>query len=154
MSKQVVLATGNKGKVKELDLLPMCESNEGFETAFTVSVDAAKGVSTGVSAGDRVVTVKAAVADDAKPEDLHRPGHMFPLKARRGGVLTRRGHTEATVDLMRLAGLKPCGVLCELTNPDGSMARLPEIMSFSQKHQMPVLTIEDIVAFRLEQEKV
>ena len=119
-----------------------------YNTAFTVSIEAAKGVTTGVSAADRVTTVRAAIADDAKAEDLHHPGHIFPLKARPGGVLERTGHTEATVDLMRLAGLKPCGVLCELTNPDGTMARLPEVAAFAARHSFPVVTIEDLVHYR------
>jgi len=101
-----------------------------------------------VSAQDRVTTVRAAIADGAGPADLHCPGHIFPLRSRPEGVLERPGHTEATVDLMRLAGLKPCGVLCELTNPDGTMARLPQIMAFAEKHNMPVLTVADLVAYR------
>lgn len=130
--------------------LPMmvAENSSRFQTAFTVSIEAAKGVTTGVSAADRVTTIKTAITDNAKPEDLHRPGHVFPLRARSGGVLERQGHTEATVDLMTLAGLEPCGVLCELTNPDGTMARLPEIVAFAQKHNMTVLTVEDLVNYR------
>jgi 3,4-dihydroxy 2-butanone 4-phosphate synthase len=125
-------------------------SNNGnrFSTAFTVSIEAASGVTTGVSAADRVRTIRAAIADGARPEDLNRPGHVFPLKARPGGVLERRGHTEAAVDLMRLAGLKPYGVICELTNPDGSMARLTEVVAFARRHQLPVTTIEDVAAYR------
>lgn len=139
-------------KVRALDLPPMVEHNScRYKTAFTVSIEAAEGVTTGVSAADRVRTVLAAVADRAKPGDLHRPGHVFPLCARPGGVLERGGHTESTVDLMRLAGLRPCGVLCELTNPDGTMARLPEIVRFGEEHDLPVLTVEDIVAYRREQ---
>jgi len=136
-------------KVRELDL-PMMVSNNGnrFSTAFTVSIEAASGVTTGVSAADRVRTIRAAIADGARPEDLNRPGHVFPLKARPGGVLERRGHTEAAVDLMRLAGLKPYGVICELTNPDGSMARLTEVVAFARRHQLPVTTIEDVAAYR------
>lgn len=136
--------------------LPMMvgENSSRFGTAFTVSIEAAKGVTTGVSAHDRVVTIKTAIADDAKPEDLNRPGHVFPLRARRGGVLERAGHTEATVDLMRLAGLKPCGVLCELTNPDGTMARMKEIVAFSQRHSLPVLTVADLIAYRTRVEGV
>ena len=135
--------------VKRLDLPMMVENNSSrFQTAFTVSIEAAAGVTTGVSAADRVTTVRAAVADRAGPQDLHRPGHVFPLCARSGGVLERQGHTEANVDLMRLAGLKPSGVLCELTNPDGTMARLPEIITFAQKHAMPLLTVEDLVRYR------
>jgi 3,4-dihydroxy 2-butanone 4-phosphate synthase len=136
-------------KIDSLGLPMMVEANTSrFGTAFTVSIEAAKGVTTGVSAHDRAVTVRTAVADGAKPEDLHRPGHIFPLKSRTGGVLERPGHTEATVDLMRLAGIRPCGVLCELTNPDGTMARLPEIVAFGNRHDMPVLTVRDLVDYR------
>ncbi|MBN3154630.1 3,4-dihydroxy-2-butanone-4-phosphate synthase, partial [Pectobacterium brasiliense] len=94
-----------------------------------------------------------AIADNAKPSDLNRPGHVFPLRAQPGGVLTRGGHTEATVDLMTLAGLKPSGVLCELTNDDGSMAHAPEVITFAKQHDMPVLTIEDLVAYRIAAER-
>ncbi|MFV7784733.1 3,4-dihydroxy-2-butanone-4-phosphate synthase [Shewanella marisflavi] len=136
-------------RVKQLDLPPMVQDNSSqYGTAFTVSIEAKVGVTTGVSAADRVTTIKAAIADDAKPSDLARPGHVYPLRAQPGGVLTRRGHTEGTIDLMKLAGLKPAGVLCEVTNVDGTMARLPEIVAFGQQHQMPVLTIEDIVCYR------
>lgn len=137
-------------KVQELQLPMMVENNNSqFQTAFTVSIEAANGVTTGVSAADRVTTVKAAIADDAEPADLCQPGHVFPLRARSGGVLERGGHTEATVDLMRLAGLKPCGVLCELTNDDGTMMRLPEVVNFAEKHVMPVLTIQDLIDYRV-----
>ncbi|BBB90505.1 MAG TPA: 3,4-dihydroxy-2-butanone-4-phosphate synthase [Methylomusa anaerophila] len=136
-------------KVRQLQLPMMVENNSSrFQTAFTVSIEAAEGVTTGVSAADRVQTVMAAIADNARPEDLRQPGHVFPLRARPGGVLERQGHTEATVDLMWLAGLKPYGVLCELTNPDGTMARLPEIAAFAQKHKMAVVTVADLVKFR------
>ncbi len=130
--------------------LPMMVSDNSSRngTAFTVSIEAKSGVTTGVSAADRVTTIRTAIADGAQPEQLARPGHVFPLRAQPGGVLTRRGHTEGTVDLMSLAGLKPAGVLCELTNPDGSMARLPEIIAFAEQHAMPVLTIEDLVTYR------
>ncbi len=135
-------------KVAALDLPMMVEANtSAYQTAFTVSIEAAQGVSTGVSAADRVQTVRAAIADDATPASLRRPGHMFPLRAKPGGVLERPGHTEATVDLMRLASLKPSGVLCEVTNPDGTMARLPEIVAFGERHGIPVLSIEDIVQY-------
>jgi len=141
-------------KVRALALPMMVENNSSrFQTAFTVSIEAAKGVTTGVSAADRLTSVKAAIADDAVPDDLCCPGHVFPLRARPGGVLERPGHTEATVDLMRLAGLKPCGVLCELTNPDGTMARLPQIVVFSEMHNLPVLTVEDLVSYRSRQER-
>ena len=127
------------------------ENSSKYGTAFTVSIEAAKGVTTGVSAHDRALTVRTAARADAQPEDLHRPGHIFPLRARAGGVLERRGHTEATVDIMRLAGFQPCGVLCELTNPDGTMARLMEIAAFGKKHGMPVMTVDDLVNYRMRQ---
>lgn len=140
-------------KLKQLDLPPMVNSNTSqYGTAFTVTIEASHGVTTGVSAADRVTTIQAAIADDAKPADLARPGHVFPLRADPRGVLGRRGHTEGTVDLMRLAGLKPAGVLCELTNEDGTMARLAEIIQFGQTHGYPVLSIEDLAAYRLERE--
>ena len=138
-------------RCQQLDLPPMVAHNNSVnKTAFTVTIEAAKGVSTGVSAADRVTTIQAAIAEGAKPEDLHRPGHVFPLRAVNGGVLTRRGHTEASVDLARLAGFKPAGVICEITNDDGTMARAPEIVEFAQKFGYVVLTIEDLVAYRLE----
>ncbi|HIF9255369.1 TPA: 3,4-dihydroxy-2-butanone-4-phosphate synthase [Photobacterium damselae] len=141
-------------RTKQLELPMMVENNTSAnQTGFTVTIEGAEGVTTGVSAADRVTTVKAAIADNAQPSDLNRPGHVFPLKANSNGVLGRRGHTEATIDLMRLAGLKPYGVLCELTNPDGTMARLPEVINFGEKFDMPVLTIEDLVAYRLNQQE-
>lgn len=137
-------------QANQLDLPPMVVANNSKnQTAFTVTIEAKEGVTTGVSAADRVTTIKTAVAEGAKPEHLARPGHVFPLRAKAGGVLERRGHTEGTVDLMRLAGLTPAGVLCELTNEDGTMARLPEIIAFGKKHAMPVLTIEDLVQYRM-----
>lgn len=141
-------------KVKQLNLPMMVKHNSSrFQTAFTVTIEAAAGVTTGVSAQDRVTTIKAAIADNARPEDLCHPGHIFPLRARPGGVLERQGHTEAAVDLPRLAGLKPYGVLCELTNPDGTMSRLPEIVTFAKKHQIPIVTVNDIVAYRQAADK-
>ncbi|QSX37405.1 3,4-dihydroxy-2-butanone-4-phosphate synthase [Shewanella sedimentimangrovi] len=138
-------------KLRSLALPPMVEHNSSqYGTAFTVSIEAKVGVTTGVSAADRVTTIKTAIAADAKPDDLARPGHVYPLRAQPGGVLNRRGHTEGTVDLMQLAGLAPAGVLCELTNADGTMAKLPEIVSFANHHGMPVLSIEDLVAYRLQ----
>ncbi|MDO4627442.1 MAG: 3,4-dihydroxy-2-butanone-4-phosphate synthase [Pasteurellaceae bacterium] len=135
-------------RCQQLDLPPMVQQNTSVnKTAFTVSIEAAEGVSTGVSATDRVTTIRAAVADNAKPSDLHRPGHIFPLRADPKGVLGRRGHTEASVDLARLAGFKPAAIICEITNDDGSMARAPEIVAFGKKMGYPVLTIEDLVAF-------
>lgn len=119
-----------------------------YGTAFTISIDAAEGVTTGVSASDRIKAVQAVVNDNAKPEDLVHPGHMFPLIAKKGGVLVRDGHTEASVDLARMAGFKPMGVLCELTAPNGEMARLPRVCAFAELHDMTVLSIEDIKAYR------
>lgn len=136
-------------KIQALDLPMMTDQNNSrYGTAFTVSIEAAHGVTTGVSAADRVTTVMAAIADEAKPDDLSRPGHVFPLRAKDGGVLERRGHTEATVDLMRLAGLKPYGVLCELTNPDGTMAKLPGVVDFAQDQGFTVISIEDLAQYR------
>ncbi|MFZ7141899.1 3,4-dihydroxy-2-butanone-4-phosphate synthase [Avibacterium avium] len=137
---------------QQLDLPPMVQNNTSVnKTAFTVTIEAAEGVSTGVSAADRVTTIKAAVADNAKPQDLHRPGHIFPLRAAEGGVLKRRGHTEASVDLAVLAGYKPAAVICEITNDDGTMARTPEIIKFAKEFGYPVMTIEDLVQYRLAQ---
>ncbi|CAH1592326.1 3,4-dihydroxy-2-butanone-4-phosphate synthase [Vibrio owensii] len=133
----------------KLELPPMVvNNNSANQTAFTVSIEAKQGVTTGVSAADRVTTIKTAANPNAKPDDLARPGHVFPLRARPGGVMTRRGHTEGTIDLMQMAGLQPAGVLCEVTNPDGTMAKAPEIVAFGRLHNMPVLTIEDMVAYR------
>ena len=143
----VCLCMGDE-RVKQLDLPQMVEHNTSQnKTAYTVTIEAKTGVTTGVSAADRVTTIKAATAEKAKPEDLSRPGHVFGLRAQTGGVLVRRGHTEASVDLMQLAGLAPFGVICELTNPDGSMARLPEVSTFAIEHAMPVVSIEDLVAY-------
>ncbi|PHM36711.1 3,4-dihydroxy-2-butanone-4-phosphate synthase [Xenorhabdus innexi] len=139
---------------RQLQLPMMVENNSSqYQTAFTVTIEAAQGVTTGVSATDRITTIRAAIADGAQPNDLNRPGHVFPLRAQNGGVLTRRGHTEATIDLVKLAGFKPAGVLCELTNDDGSMARAPEVIEFAQQHDMPVVTIEDLVEYRIKLEK-
>jgi len=136
-------------KIRSLNLPMMVRENASrYQTAFTVSIEAAHGVTTGVSAADRTTTVLAAASDTAAPADIASPGHVFPLRARPGGVLERGGHTEATVDMTRMAGLAPCGVLCELTNPDGTMARLPEIVAFARTHGMPVCTVDDIVAYR------
>nr|WP_321467638.1 3,4-dihydroxy-2-butanone-4-phosphate synthase [uncultured Desulfobulbus sp.] len=136
-------------KIRQLELPMMVENNTSKNrTAFTVTIEAREGVTTGVSAQDRVTTIRTAVAAGAKPSDLSHPGHVFPLRAQPDGVLTRRGHTEGTVDLMRLAGLQPAGVLCELTNVDGTMARLPEVVAFAESQEMVVLSIEDLVAYR------
>ncbi len=134
---------------RRLKLDQMVANNTNTQgTAFTVSIEAAHGCTTGVSAADRVTTIKAAANPEGKPEDLLRPGHVYPLRARTGGVLERRGHTEATVDLMRLAGLNPAGVLCELMNVDGTMAKLPEVCAFADKHDLCVISVEDLVTYR------
>lgn len=134
---------------RRLKLDQMVANNTNTQgTAFTVSIEAAHGCTTGVSAADRVTTIKAAANPEGKPEDLLRPGHVYPLRARAGGVLERRGHTEATVDLMRLAGLNPAGVLCELMNVDGTMAKLPEVCTFADKHDLCVISVEDLVTYR------
>lgn len=136
-------------KTEQLNLPLMVQNNSSrYQTGFTVSIEAKEGVTTGVSAADRVTTIRTATDDLCRPDDLNRPGHVFPLRARNGGVFERRGHTEGTVDLMLLAGYKPAGVLCELTNPDGTMAKLPEIINFSRKHELPVVTIDDIADYR------
>ncbi|UZX91312.1 3,4-dihydroxy-2-butanone-4-phosphate synthase [Yersinia ruckeri] len=135
---------------QQLDLPMMVTNNSSqFQTAFTVTIEAAKGVTTGVSASDRLTTIRAAIDDNAKPADLSHPGHVFPLRGQPGGVLTRRGHTEASIDLATLAGFKPAGVLCELTNDDGSMAHAPEVIAFAKQHDMPVVTIDDLAEYRL-----
>ena len=138
-------------RAKQLELPPMVANNNSqFKTAFTTTIEAAVGVTTGVSATDRLTTIRAAIAPNAKLQDLARPGHVFPLVARTEGVFARRGHTEGSVDLAVLAGFQPFAVLCELTNEDGSMAKLPTIVEFAQKHDMCVLSIEDIYQYRVK----
>jgi 3,4-dihydroxy 2-butanone 4-phosphate synthase len=132
-----------------LELPQMVSTNEScFQTAFTVTIDARKGVTTGVSAQDRVTTIRAAVEADAQPLDLVRPGHVFPLRAEPGGVLARQGHTEGSVDLARMAGMKPAAVLCEITNPDGTMAKGDDVDQFARKHGLVVLSIAELVDHR------
>ena len=123
-------------------------------TAFTVSIEARRGVTTGISAHDRAVTILTAIADDAKPEDLVTPGHVFPLRAQPGGVLVRAGHTEGSVDLARLAGLKPAAVICEIMNDDGTMARLPDLEKFAEKHGLKIATIADLISYRLKHDSL
>jgi len=136
-------------KVRELELPPMAaENGSKYGTPFTVSIEARHGVTTGVSAADRVTTIRAATAPNARPEDVVRPGHVFPLRAAPGGVLMRAGHTEGSVDLAHLAGLSPSAVLCELMNPDGTMMRGDAIEEFAQRHGMPILTIAELIAWR------
>ena len=135
-------------------MVPDYENNSGFGTAFTVSIEARHGVTTGISAADRATTILAAIADEAKPTDIVRPGHVFPLRAREGGVLRRAGQTEGSVDLARLAGLRPAGVICEIMNDDGSMARLPDLVEFSRAHDIKIVTIADLIQYRLRNEKL
>ncbi|MHC4664965.1 MAG: bifunctional 3,4-dihydroxy-2-butanone-4-phosphate synthase/GTP cyclohydrolase II [Planctomycetota bacterium] len=140
-------------KCDSLGLYPQTTENTArFGTAFTVSIDAAEGIKTGISAGDRARTIQAAIADGAKSNDLARPGHVFPLRAREGGVLVRAGQTEGAVDLMRLAGLRPAGVICEIMNEDGSMARVPELLEFCEEHGLKIASIAKLVEYRLQRE--
>lgn len=137
-------------KADLLELPPMVHVNTSkYHTPFTVTIEAKEGVTTGVSAADRIHTIRTAIADQAKPEHLSRPGHVFPLRANSDGVFGRRGHTEASIDLMVLAGLKPAAVLCEVTNEDGTMARLPEISVFAKEQGTIVVSVEDIFQYRL-----
>lgn len=139
-------------RLSELALNQMVSNNTDAKgTAFTVSIDAV-GTTTGISAHERAMTVIKAIEDDAKPEDFQRPGHIFPLQARDGGVLKRAGHTEAAVDLARLAGLKPAGVICEIMNEDGTMARVPHLMEYVEKHDLKIITIADLIAYRRRNE--
>jgi 3,4-dihydroxy 2-butanone 4-phosphate synthase/GTP cyclohydrolase II len=141
-------------RAKKLNLpLMVRENTSPFQTAFTVSIEAKEGITTGISAYDRAKTIKVAIDDNTKPEDLARPGHVFPLIAREGGVLVRVGHTEASVDLARLAGLKPAGVICEIMKEDGTMARLPDLEEFAEKHNLKIVTIADIIKYRTKTEK-
>jgi 3,4-dihydroxy 2-butanone 4-phosphate synthase/GTP cyclohydrolase II len=137
-------------RVRYLGISMMVSDNTSpFGTAFTVSVDAATGITTGISAADRAKTILDAIADNAKPQDLVTPGHIFPLRARNGGVLVRAGQTEGSVELARLAGLKPAGVICEIMKDDGTMARQPDLMKFARRHKLKVCTIADLIQYRL-----
>ena len=140
-------------RVKELDLpLMVHENTSPYNTAFTVSIEAKEGVTTGISAYDRAKTVLTAIDPKTRPEDLARPGHIFPLMARNGGVLVRVGHTEASMDLARLAGLKPSGVICEVMNEDGSMARLPDLEVFAERHGLKIASIADLIKYKMRYE--
>lgn len=142
-------------KIDKLGLRLMVRDNQSpFQTAFTVSIEARRGVTTGISAHDRATTILTAADDDCKPSDLVQPGHVFPLRARRGGVLVRAGQTEGSVDLARLAGLKPAAVICEVMNDDGTMARLPDLERFSAQHGLKIATIADLIAYRLRTERL
>ncbi len=132
----------------------VAQNTTPYGTAFTVSVDARRGISTGISAADRARTIKACISPKSRPEDLLRPGHIFPLRYKDGGVLARAGQTEASVDLARLAGLKPAGVICEIMREDGKMARLPELKRFARKHKLKLISVEDLIRYRRRTEKL
>ncbi|MDA8387590.1 MAG: bifunctional 3,4-dihydroxy-2-butanone-4-phosphate synthase/GTP cyclohydrolase II [Nitrospiraceae bacterium] len=141
-------------RARQLNLPMMTDTNtSSFGTAFTVSIEAKKGVTTGISAHDRAVTIKTAIDQKTKPDDLAKPGHVFPLKAKPGGVLQRAGQTEGSVDLARLAGLCPAGVICEVMSEDGTMARVPELAVFAKKHGLKLVTIKDLINYRMRTER-
>ncbi|GAC1548057.1 MAG: bifunctional 3,4-dihydroxy-2-butanone-4-phosphate synthase/GTP cyclohydrolase II [Myxococcales bacterium] len=142
-------------QVRRLGLPMMVQDNQStYSTAFTVSIEAARGVSTGISAADRATTILAAINPSAHPDDVVRPGHIFPLRARKGGVLVRAGQTEGSVDLARLAGLNPAGVICEVMNDDGTMARMPDLERFGEEHGIMVLSVADIIHHRMQRERL
>ena len=144
-----------RDKIESLDLPMMVADNKSpYGTAFTVSIEAARGVTTGISAYDRAVTILTAIDDNAGPHDIISPGHVFPLRAKKGGVLVRAGQTEGSMDLARLAGLKPAGVICEVLNEDGTMARLPDLMCIAEKHDLKICTVKDIIEYRMHNEKL
>ena len=153
----LICVTLTEQQVDRLEL-PMMRAPKGgsspLGTAFTVSIEARDGVTTGISAADRARTIQVAIDPEVKPEDLVTPGHVFPLRARRGGVLVRAGQTEGSVDLARLAGLGPAGVICEIMNDDGSMARMPDLERFASEHQLRIVTIADLIAYRLQTEEL
>jgi 3,4-dihydroxy 2-butanone 4-phosphate synthase/GTP cyclohydrolase II len=151
----LICLTMTEEHADKLRLLPMVRDNRSpFGTAFTVSIEAKQGVTTGISAADRATTIMTAVADDAKPEDLVSPGHIFPIRAKKGGVLVRTGQTEGSVDLARLAGLKPSGVICEIMKDDGTMARMPDLEIFVKEHELKIVTIADLIDFRMQNESL
>jgi len=149
----LICLTLDRAQVKKLDLPMMVKKNKSpFETGFTVSIEARTGVTTGISAADRARTIQVAVNPDTKSDDIVSPGHIFPLRARRGGVLERTGQTEGSVDLARLAGMMPAGVICEIMKDDGTMARMPDLEEFAAEHDMKIATIADLVAYRLRRD--
>jgi 3,4-dihydroxy 2-butanone 4-phosphate synthase/GTP cyclohydrolase II len=151
----LICLTMTAEKCDQLNLPLMVSSNtSSFGTAFTVSIEAKKGVTTGISAADRAHTILTAVGDNSRPEDLARPGHIFPLRAKKGGVLVRAGQTEGSVDMARMAGLKPAGVICEIMNEDGTMSRMPQLKKFAKEHGIKICTIADLVAYRLKHESL
>ena len=154
-ARGLICAPITEQRAEQLGLQRMVANNrENQKTDFTVSVDATRGITTGISAADRAATIRVLVQADALPHDLVQPGHVFPLQAKSGGVLRRAGHTEAAVDLARLAGLQPAGVICEIMHDDGSMARLPELLKYKKKHKLKICTIRDLIAFRRQREKL
>ena len=154
-ARGLICLTLTEERCRQLNLPLMVNENRSpMGTAFTISIEAASGVTTGISAADRARTVRAATAKHAKPDDIVQPGHIFPVMAQKGGVLVRAGHTEAGCDLAELAGLTPAAVICEIMNPDGSMARMPELLAFAQKHGLVVGTIADLIRYRSENEKL
>src|SRR5258705_12985069 len=154
-ARGLVCLTLTEERCAQLGLPPMVSDNRSpMGTAFTVSIEAATGVGTGISAADRARTVRAATARHAKPEDIVQPGHIFPVMGQKGGVLVRAGHTEAGCDLPELAGLTPASVICEIMNPDGSMARMPELTEFARRHDLKIGTIADLIRHRSETEKL
>jgi 3,4-dihydroxy 2-butanone 4-phosphate synthase/GTP cyclohydrolase II len=151
----LICLTLDEAQIAKLELPMMVRDNQAaLETAFTISIEARHGVTTGISASDRATTIRAAIADDASPRDIVSPGHIFPLRARRGGVLVRTGQTEGSVDLARLAGLKPAGVICEIMREDGEMARLADLEAFANTHGLMIVTIADLIAYRLQHERI
>lgn len=154
-ARGLICLTLTEAKIKQLQLPMMVERNtSAFQTGFTVSIEARRGVSTGISAADRATTILAAVDDGAQPDDLVTPGHVFPIRARNGGVLVRTGQTEGSVDLAKLAGLRPAGVICEIMNADGTMARRPELERFAKEHQLRIVTIAELIEHRLQHEQL
>jgi 3,4-dihydroxy 2-butanone 4-phosphate synthase/GTP cyclohydrolase II len=149
----LICLTLTEDRADYLDLPLMVRDNtSSFGTAFTVSIEARKGVTTGISAADRAQTIRVAIDDESTAADLARPGHIFPLRAKRGGVMVRTGQTEGSVDLARIAGLKPAGVICEIMNDDGTMSRLPELTIFAERHDLKIVTVADLVAYRMRKE--
>src|ERR687886_105496 len=152
---KMVVVCDAEDRENELGLDLMAAKNESaFETAFTVSIEAREGVTTGISAHDRAHTIQVAIDPRSKPRDLVQPGHIFPLKAKRGGVLERTGQTEAAVDLARLAGLNPAGVICEIMNDDGTMARVPDLVEYCRKHGLKMVTVADLIEYRRRHDKL
>jgi 3,4-dihydroxy 2-butanone 4-phosphate synthase/GTP cyclohydrolase II len=154
-ARGIICLTITEEHSKQIGLTHMVtENTSSYQTPFTITIDAKEGITTGVSTKDRATTILKAISDDCVPSDLDRPGHVFPLMAKKGGVLARAGHTEGAVDLARLAGMHPSAVICELMNEDGTMSKLPELLKFAEKHELKMCTIADIIKYRHEQERL